>query len=106
MLMGEQRSVRLLGGHNNRVTSVRLEIPFWNALEQIADDAGCSLPQLISTINTHYVKKSKGITLASCLRVACLKLSARSAENAKLKRLLAEQVLDNSTLKEMLGKNF
>jgi len=34
------------------------------------------------------------------------KLKALEVENAKLKKLLAEQVLDNSTLKEMLGKNF
>jgi putative transposase len=27
-------------------------------------------------------------------------------ENAKLKRLLAESVMDVSTLREMLGKNF
>ena len=27
-------------------------------------------------------------------------------ENAKLKKLLAEQMMDVSTLKEMLGKNF
>lgn len=87
MLMGEQRSVRLLGRHSSKVTSVRLESAFWNALEQIADEAGCSLAQLISTINTHYVDKSKGMTLASCLRVACLKLSAKSATPAKLEAL-------------------
>lgn len=34
------------------------------------------------------------------------KLKALEVENTKLKKLLAEQVLDNSTLKEMLGKNF
>jgi putative transposase len=34
------------------------------------------------------------------------KLKALEAENAKLKKLLAEQMLDVSTLKEMLGKNF
>tara|TARA_R110000772_G_scaffold111962_1_gene216094 strand:- start:774 stop:1040 length:267 start_codon:yes stop_codon:yes gene_type:complete len=34
------------------------------------------------------------------------KLKALQEENAKLKKLLAEQVLDNATLKEMLGKNF
>jgi len=34
------------------------------------------------------------------------KLKALEAENAKLKKLLAEQVMDVSTLKEMLGKNF
>jgi putative transposase len=34
------------------------------------------------------------------------KLKALDEENRKLKKLLAEQMLDNSTLKEMLGKNF
>lgn len=34
------------------------------------------------------------------------RLKALEAENAKLKKLLAESMLDVSTLKEMLGKNF
>ncbi len=34
------------------------------------------------------------------------RLKALEAENAKLKRMLAEQMLDVATLKEMLGKNF
>lgn len=34
------------------------------------------------------------------------RLKSLEDENRKLKKLLAEQVLDNSTLKEMLGKNF
>ena len=34
------------------------------------------------------------------------KLKALEDENAKLKRLLAESVMDNATLKEMLSKNF
>lgn len=34
------------------------------------------------------------------------KLRALEVENAKLKKLLAEQMMDVSTLKEMLGKNF
>lgn len=34
------------------------------------------------------------------------KLRALEAENSKLKKMLAEQMLDNSTLKETLGKNF
>lgn len=34
------------------------------------------------------------------------KLKALETENAKLKKLLAEQMMDVSTLKEMLGKNF
>jgi putative transposase len=34
------------------------------------------------------------------------KLKALEGENAKLKKLLAEQMMDVSTLKEMLAKNF
>jgi len=34
------------------------------------------------------------------------KLKGLESENAKLKKLLAEQMMDVSTLKEMLGKNF
>jgi len=34
------------------------------------------------------------------------KLKALEVENAQLKKLLAEQMMDVSTLKEMLGKNF
>jgi putative transposase len=34
------------------------------------------------------------------------KLKALEAENAKLKKLLAESMMDVSTLKEMLAKNF
>ena len=34
------------------------------------------------------------------------RLEALEEENAKLKRLLAESMLDVSTLREMLGKNF
>jgi putative transposase len=34
------------------------------------------------------------------------RLKALEEENAKLKKLLAESMLDVSTLREMLGKNF
>lgn len=34
------------------------------------------------------------------------KLKALEEENAKLKKLLAESMMDVSTLREMLGKNF
>ena len=34
------------------------------------------------------------------------KLMSLEAENAKLKKLLAEQMMDVSTLKEMLAKSF
>ena len=34
------------------------------------------------------------------------RLKGLEEENRKLKKLLAEQLLDNATLKELLGKNF
>ena len=34
------------------------------------------------------------------------RLTALESENAKLKKMLAEQMMDVATLKEMLGKNF
>jgi len=52
---------------------------------------------------TFYAWKSKfgGMEVSEAKR-----LKALEDENRKLKKLLAEQVMDNSTLKEMLGKNF
>ena len=52
---------------------------------------------------TFYKWQSKygGIDVSDAKR-----LKAPEAENQKLKKLLAEQMLDISTLKEMLGKNF
>jgi putative transposase len=52
---------------------------------------------------TFYAWKSKfgGLDVSDAKR-----LKALEDENRKLKRLLAEQVMDNATLKEMLAKNF
>ena len=52
---------------------------------------------------TFYSWKSKcgGLEVSEAKR-----LKALNEENRKLKKLLAEQVLDNATLKEMLTKNF
>jgi putative transposase len=52
---------------------------------------------------TFYIWKSKygGLGVSDAKR-----LKALDDENRKLKKLLAEQVLDNATLKEMLAKNF
>ena len=52
---------------------------------------------------TFYSWKSKfgGLDVSDARR-----LKALEDENRKLKRLLAEQVMDNATLKEMLAKNF
>lgn len=52
---------------------------------------------------TFYAWKAKygGMEVSEAKR-----LKALEEENRKLKKLLAEQVMDNATLKEMLGKNF
>jgi len=52
---------------------------------------------------TFYKWRSKygGMEVADAKR-----LKALESENAKLKKLLAEQMMDVATLKEMLGKNF
>jgi len=52
---------------------------------------------------TFYSWKSKfgGMEVSEAKR-----LKALEDENRKLKKLLAEQVMDNATLKEMLAKNF
>lgn len=46
-------------------------------------------------------RKYGGMKVADAKR-----LKALEAENAKLKKMLAEQMMDVATLKEMLGKNF
>lgn len=46
-------------------------------------------------------RKYGGMVVADAKR-----LKALEAENAKLKKMLAEQMMDVATLKEMLGKNF
>jgi putative transposase len=52
---------------------------------------------------TFYKWRSKfgGMEVSDAKRLKTLEL-----ENAKLKKMLAEQMLDVATLKEMLGKNF
>jgi putative transposase len=52
---------------------------------------------------TFYAWKSKygGLEVSEAKR-----LKALEDENRKLKKLLAEQLLDNATLKELLTKNF
>ena len=52
---------------------------------------------------TSYKWRSKygGMTISDAKR-----LKAMEEENSQLKRMLAEQMLDNATLKEMLAKNF
>ena len=72
MLMGEKRSFRMA----RRCTTIRLEKPFWDALEKIARDIAVSLGELIEEIDRGSRTREERMTgkrnLASCLRVFCL----------------------------------
>ena len=69
--------------------------------------AGLSAPELCRKHGisdaTFYAwrKKFGGMDISEARR-----LKALEEENAKLKKLLAESMMDVSTLREMLGKNF
>lgn len=72
MYLGEKRSFRI----RSRSTTVKLEFPFWQALEKIAEAKRISLAALISRVDDEY-RNGDGPSpgeknLASCLRVFCL----------------------------------
>lgn len=69
MMMAEQRSIRLHG----RSTTIRLETPFWQALEKIAQDQTIKISTLIIRIEQKCRTNDRQNNLASCLRVFCLK---------------------------------
>jgi len=72
MYMAEKRSLRI----RQRSTTIRLELPFWQALEDIAGNRGMELTTLIAWVEANCQQKDKPIqdkaNLASCLRVYCL----------------------------------
>ncbi|MCW8836631.1 MAG: ribbon-helix-helix domain-containing protein [Rhodospirillales bacterium] len=71
--MGEKRALRIPRGQNRYITSIYLEKPFWLTLEEMADEFGISLPELVSHIDGRYENSGNAPrNLASCLRVACL----------------------------------
>ena len=70
-------------------------------------DAGAKVAELCRKYGisdaTYYNWKAKfgGMTVADAQRLKALK-----AENAKLKRLLAESMLDNAALKDVVGRKW
>ena len=70
-------------------------------------EAGVTTKELCRTYGisdaTFYKYKAKfgGMTVSDAQRLRTLE-----AENAKLKKLLAEQMLDNAALKDLASKNF
>ena len=67
-------------------------------------------------LGTKELRRKHGVSDATCYKWRsryggmevsdARRLKALEAENVKLKKMLAEQMLDLATLKEMLGKNF
>jgi predicted DNA-binding ribbon-helix-helix protein len=67
---GETRSVRL-GGHS---TSIRIEVMFWNVLEDIAASQGMTLPRLVTLLYDEVLAlHGEARNFASLLRCACLR---------------------------------
>ena len=82
----EDQIVRLLRQHQNKEKTA----------DELCRDAGISQATFYA-----WKKKYGGMSVSEAKR-----LKALEEENAKLKKLLAEQMMDVATLREMLGKNF
>lgn len=63
----EKRSLRIRG-HG---TTIRLERPFWAALEEMAANQGVTLVEFIAGVS-EACKETRRNNLSSCLRVICL----------------------------------
>ncbi len=76
MYQAEKRSFRIHG----RSTTIKLERPFWLALEEISWGQGLGLPALVTDLNDRRSacdhNPGDPPNLASCLRVYCLMHSA------------------------------
>ncbi len=87
MYLGQKRSFRI----RRRSTTIKLESPFWQALEKIAKAQKVSLGVLITRIDEEYRNQDEPSSgeknLASCLRVFCLTSAAgRPPERSRILR--------------------
>ena len=72
----QTRSLRI-GGH---CTSIRLEMSFWDTLEEIAAKEGMSLAKFLTTLHDEVLDHHGEVkNFASLLRCSCLIYRARSA---------------------------
>jgi len=87
----QTRSLRI-GGHS---TSIRLELAFWDTLEEIAAREGMSLAKFLTTLY-HEVLDHHGEVknFASLLRCSCLIYRSRSAVAIPAFRDTAAAILD------------
>ena len=71
----QTRSLRI-GGHS---TSIRLELAFWDTLEEIAAKEGMSLGKFLTTLHTEVLDHHGEVrNFASLLRCSCLIYRSRS----------------------------
>jgi predicted DNA-binding ribbon-helix-helix protein len=71
------RSLRISG----QSTSIRLEVAFWEILDDIAAREGLSVPRLVALLHDEAVETHGGVpNLASLLRTACLLRESERAE--------------------------
>lgn len=72
----QTRSLRI-GGH---CTSIRLEMSFWNTLEEIASTQNMSLAKFLTTLHDEVLDHHGEVrNFASLLRCSCLIYRSRSA---------------------------
>ena len=73
----QTRSLRI-GGH---CTSIRLELSFWDTLEEIAAKQGMGVPKFLTTLYYEVLDHHGEVkNFASLLRCSCLIYRARSAQ--------------------------
>ena len=86
----QTRSLRI-GGH---CTSIRLEMSFWDTLEEIAAKQNMSLAKFLTTLHDEVLDQYGEVrNFASLLRCSCL-ISARSVAAAEFHDTVAAAILD------------
>ncbi len=87
----QTRSLRI-GGH---CTSIRLEISFWDTLEEIAAKESMSLAKFLTTLHTEVLDHHGEVkNFASLLRCSCLIYRSKGAVAVPQFRGAATPVLD------------
>jgi predicted DNA-binding ribbon-helix-helix protein len=87
----QTRSLRI-GGH---CTSIRLELAFWDTLEEIAATQNMSLAKFVTTLHDEVVDHHGEVkNFASLLRCSCLIYRARSLQAVAEFHAAATPVLD------------
>lgn len=78
---------------NGQSTSIRLEQAFWDIIDRIAQDEGCSTPGFLSTLQSEVLElDGEPVNFTSLLRCACLVQLEMQGSGARRMRDAARQV--------------